>query len=167
MQGVIYRNRVNFSRWLIIGGVAALAVFLLGFVTGEIGPMFFGIGGLWLAVIAFIAIIIQVAGGQQVAQLSLEPPTLVVEANGLFGQGRRQIMPLNEIGNWRWLTQSSNSRQIGPKLGMLAFEHGSKTYRLPLTTAHAADIEALRQLAPDAMEALLAKFPHLASLPKP
>lgn len=167
MQGVIYRNRVNFSRWLIIGGALALAVFILGFFTGEIGPMFFGIGGLWLVVIAFVAIVIEFAGRGQVAQVSLEPPTLVVEANGLLGYGRPHILPLAEIGNWRWLTQSSNRRQVGPTLGMLGFDHDGKTYRLPLTAAQAANVEALRQLAPDAMDALLARFPNIATLPRP
>lgn len=167
MAQLIYVNRVNYSRWLVIGGVIALAVFALGFITGEVGPLFFGIGGLWLVVIAFIAIVIHFAGSGQVAALSADSTSVTIESNGLVGRGLPKVLLRSDLSNWRWLTQAGNSRQIGPVLGMLGFNVGRKTYRMPLTTAQGADIEALRQLAPDAMDALLAKFPNLTSLPRP
>lgn len=167
MAQLIFVKRVNYSRWLVIGGVIALAVFALGFITGEVGPLFYGIGGLWLVVIAFVAIVIHLAGSGQVAALSADSTSLTLESNGLVGHGLPRQVLRSDVSNWRWLTQASNSRQVGPVLGMLGFDIGRKTYRMPLTTAQGADIEALRQLAPEAMDALLAKFPALASLPRP
>lgn len=168
MDRVIFRKRQNFSRWIVIGLVLAVAVFSIGFVSGEVGPLFFGIGGLWIAVLIFVAVVVQSAGRYQVAQLSLAGARgLIVESNGLFGRGIPRLLPPNSTDNWRALTQASNSRGIGPSLGMLAFDVGKKTYRLPLTTADAADVAALSELAPAAMMILSAKYPKVEQLPKP
>lgn len=167
MARVIFRNRINYSRWIVIGAAIAAAVTALGLFTGEVGPLFYVMGGGWLVVLAFIALVIQGAGSGQVAQLSIEEPTLVIESNGLTGHGLPRAIPRSETGEWRWVTQASNSQQIGPKLGMLAFNHGRKTYRMPVTTAQALDIAALRELAPEAVDALVVKFPELKQKPMP
>ena len=165
MARVVFRNRSNYSRWLVIGALIAPAFSALGLVTGEIAPMFYVMGGGWLVVLAFVALVIQLAGSGQVAQLSIEEPTVVIESNGLTGRGLPKAIPRSEIGNWRVLTQGAGSQKVGPKPGMLAFDHGRKTYRLPVTTAHAVDIAGLRELAPEAVDALVAQFPEVRSKP--
>ena len=167
MDRVIFRKRQNFSRWIVIGLVLAIAVFSIGFVSGEVGPLFFGIGGLWIAVLLLVGLIVQGAGRYQVAQLALREKELVIESNGLFGRGVPKAVPVREIDNWQMLTQASNSRGIGPSLGMLAFSVGKATFRVPLTTAEAADIAALSELAPAAMTMLTARYPDIERLPKP
>jgi hypothetical protein len=167
MARVVFRNRMNYSRWIVIGTVIAVAFTALGLFTGEIAPMFYVMGGGWLVVLAFVALIIQGAGSGQVAQLSIEEPTVVIESNGLTGHGLPRAIPRSEIGNWRVLTQGAGSQKVGPKLGMLAFNHGRKTYRLPMTTAQAVDVAGLRELAPEAVDALVEQFPELASRPMP
>jgi len=168
MAKILFRNRMNYSRWLVIGTIIALGVLSLSLFTGEVGPLFAVMGGGWLVVLALVAIVIQLAGGRQVSQLSQDgPQTLVMESNGLTGFGLPRVLPIAEISNWRWLSQGSNSQQRGPKLGMMAFDHDKKTYRLPMTTAKAIDIEGLRALAPEAVDGLIAHFPALRSLPLP
>lgn len=167
MDRVIFRKRQNFSRWIVIGLVLAIAVFSIGFVSGEVGPLFFGIGGLWIVVLILVGLIVQSAGRFQVAQLALRDKDLVIESNGLFGRGVPKTVPVRDIDNWQMLTQASNSRGIGPSLGMLAFSVGKQVYRVPLTTAEAADVEALSELAPAAMTLLTARYPDVEALPKP
>ena len=167
MARVVFRNRTNYSRWIVIGAIIAAAFTALGLVTGEIAPMFYVMGGGWLVVLAFIALIIQGAGPGQVAQLSIEEPTVVIESNGLTGHGLLQAIPRSEIGNWRVLTQGAGSQKVGPKLGMLAFDHGRKTYRLPVTTAQAVDVAGLRELAPEAVDALVQQLPQETSKTMP
>lgn len=167
MARVVFRNRTNYSRWIVIGAIIAAAFTALGLVTGEIAPMFYVMGGGWLVVLAFIALIIQGAGSGQVAQLSIEEPTVVIESNGLTGHGLPKAIPRSEINNWRVLTQGAGNRQVGPRLGMLAFDQGRKTYRLPVTTAQAVDVAGLRELAPEVVDALVQQFPQVTSKPMP
>lgn len=167
MDRVVFRKRQNFSRWIVIGLVLAIGVFSIGFFSGEVGPLFFGMGGLWIVVLIFVGLIVQGAGRFQVAQLSLRDKDLVIESNGLFGRGVPKAVSMRDIDNWQMLTQASNSRGVGPSLGMLAFTVGKRVYRVPLTTAEAADVAALSDLAPAAMTMLLARYPEVERLPKP
>ena len=70
MAKILFRNRMNYSRWLVIGTIIALGVLSLSLFTGEVGPLFAVMGGGWLVVLAFIAIVIQLAGGRQVAAVA-------------------------------------------------------------------------------------------------
>lgn len=160
MQRVIFTNRMKFSAWVVGFLVFGLVMLVLSQVTGEIGPMFLAFGVLWIGVAVFVAIVIALAGGAQIASVTLDGEhSLIVESNGLFGRGRERHLPLGEIRNWQWLSQASNSKGIGPKLYMLAFEHDGRVYRLPLTTAQMVDMAAFRTLAPAVVDDLSTRMP--------
>ena len=70
-------------------------------------------------------------------------------------------MPVAAATNWQWLTQGAD-RHVGPRLLMLAFDFKGKTYRLPISTAEVVDLEALRSLAPEVVDDMIAHNPGRA-----
>jgi hypothetical protein len=148
MSRIIFRKPTAFSKWVLIFAGLGLALLMPGFLAGREFLAFFGcLGGVWIMVAIFVAVVVALAGKGQVTELSLEGEILTVRTVGLFGPGRSFVMPASEATNWRWLTQGGD-RHVGPRLLMLAFDFKGKTHRLPISTAEVVDLEALRTLAP-------------------
>jgi len=149
MSRTIFRKPTAFSKWVFGFAGLGLALLVPGLVLGRELMAFFGcLGGVWIMLALFVAVVVALAGKGQVTEVSVEGETLTIRTVGLFGPGRSFVMPAAAATNWRWLTQGAD-RHVGPRLLMLAFDFKGKTYRLPISTAEVVDLVALRSLAPE------------------
>jgi hypothetical protein len=125
----------------------------------ELGWFFGIIGIVWLIVGSFVYLVIQLSGRGMVTEMRRIAETLRIRTAATFGQSAEEIVPLAATSKWRWQSQGvgGSARPIRYRQVMLVFDQGRHTYRVPLTGASVVDLAALRDLAPEIVDDMIAR----------
>lgn len=135
---VLFRNQMSLKNWAYIAMAFALAVPFMVFDGTDVGLAVTIAAGLAVAACAFAIALIAWMGRRNIGVLRQVNDQLEAEMLSPWGNGRRRLIPLAEIEDWR-LTR------LWPTL---RFRHGRSDYSLPLHGA-LIDWPAIREIAPD------------------